>query len=166
VFIAVQGVGWYIALSDLFVCYRICSATSETKRKVMHMSKVLYRESPSMVKSDPIFFVIGVVLCVIGIGFLILLIRWLECKGKILTVTTEKVSMQSGILSRHTNDVFHEDIKNIQVSQSLIQRMLDVGSLAISSAGTGGVEIAIAGIPDPNRVKRIIEEQRRNARAR
>jgi uncharacterized membrane protein YdbT with pleckstrin-like domain len=141
------------------------SVTRETKQKGMHMPEVLYQASPSMFKNNPIGFILTLVLCIVGIGLLILLIWWLRCKGQVLTITSEKVSKRTGILSKHTNDVYHEDIKNIQVRQSLFQRMFGVGALAIASAGTGGVEIAIAGIPDPNRIKEIIEEQRRRAKA-
>lgn len=121
----------------------------------------LYQASPSMFRNSPLGFIVTFILCFAGIGLLIFLIWWLRCKGQVLTITDEKVTLRTGILSKHTNDVYHEDIKNVQVSQSLFQRMFNVGSIAVASAGTGGVEIVISGIPDPNKVKTILEEQRR-----
>jgi len=129
------------------------------------MSDILYQASPSMFKNNPIGFIMTLILCAVGIGFLIFLIWWLRCKGQVITVTSEKVSKRTGILSKNTNDIYLEDIKNIQVKQSLFQRMFGVGTLAIASAGTGGIEIAITGIPDPNRIKNILEEQRRKAKS-
>lgn len=118
-----------------------------------------------MFKNNPIGFILTLVLCVVGIGCLIFLIWWLKCKGQVLTITAEKVSKRTGILSKNTNDVYHEDIKNIQVNQSPFQRLFGVGAVAIASAGTGDLEISIVGIPDPQRVRAILEEQRRKAKA-
>jgi len=127
--------------------------------------EILYRESPSMFKNKPIEFILLCALCLIGIGFLIFLVWWLQCKGQVLTITSDKVSMRTGILSKNTNDVYIEDIKNVQIKQSLFNRLFGVGSLEVATAGTSGVEIVISGIANPNEAKSIIEAQRRKAKA-
>ena len=54
----------------------------------------------------------------------------------------------------------YRNVRNIQVRQSFLQRMFNVGWIGISSAGQSGVEIEVNGIPDPERVKEIIDEHR------
>jgi membrane protein YdbS with pleckstrin-like domain len=133
-------------------------------QKQPSQSTVIYQANPVMFKNNPVGFILAIILCFFGIGFLIFLIWILRCKGQTLIVTGEKITLRKGILSKHTNDVYHEDIKNVQVSQSLFQRLFNVGSIAIASAGTGGIEISISGIPSPDKLKQILETQRRNAK--
>ena len=59
-------------------------------------------------------------------------------------------------MSKSTNEVRHKDIRNLQVSQSIFQRLFGVGTLEIASAGHGGVEIKISGIPKPQELADII----------
>ena len=91
---------------------------------------------------------------------LILVIWWLDCLGTTLTVTTKRTTLRRGILSKKTNDVWHRDVRNIQVKQGILQRLLGVGTIGISSAGQGDVEIAVNGMPNPEKVRRFIDEHR------
>ena len=123
--------------------------------------KILYEAHPLMFRDRPIHFVVVFVLSLVLIGLPILLVWWLRCKAAKLTVTTERICMRKGVLSKYTNEVYHSDVRNIQVHQSLFQRMLNTGSIGISSAGQAGVEISFSGLPDPERVRQIIDAQRR-----
>ena len=126
--------------------------------------KTLYEAHPLMFRNQPILFAVISVLSIALVGLPIFLVWWLQCKAAKLTVTTERTSMRKGLLSKHTNEVYHSDVRNIQVRQSLFQRMLKTGSVAISSAGQGGVEIHFAGLPEPDSVRQIIDAQRRQQR--
>ncbi len=65
--------------------------------------------------------------------------------------------MRRGILSKFTSEVFHKDVRNVQVSQNVLQRLCDVGTIAISSSGQSDFEISVDSMPEPNRVKQIID---------
>ncbi len=124
--------------------------------------QTLYEAHPSMFRNHPFWFVASIVLiAAFGLGLLILLSWWLQTRGTKLTVTNERITLRRGILSKHTNDVYHANIRNVQISQGLIQRIFDVGTIGIATAGLGGVEIAVQGIPSPHRVKDIIDQYRR-----
>ena len=99
-------------------------------------------------------------LCLVGVGFIILIIWWLKCLGTTLTVTSEQTTLRKGILSKYTNDVFHENVRNIQVGQTFLQRIMGVGYIGISSAGQSGVEIEVHGIRDPDVIKELIDDCR------
>lgn len=128
----------------------------------MTETKVLYQAHPSMFKSHPFKFMVTLLLCFAGIGFIIFLFWWLNCKGTQITITNERTTLRTGILSKHTNEIYHSDVRNIQLSQSLFQRIFKTGSLGISSAGQGGIEIQIHGIPDPASAKTAIDNNRNN----
>lgn len=122
--------------------------------------RVLYEEHPAMFRNHPVWFTVCVLLCLVGVGLVILLVWWLRSLGTTLTITTEQSTLRRGILSKYTNDVFHENVRNIQVGQTFLQRLLDVGYVGISSAGQAGVEIEVYGIPRPNQVKELIDDCR------
>ena len=103
--------------------------------------KVLYESHPAMFGNNPIGFILAVVLCLVGVGLIILVVWYVKCLGTTLTVTNEQTTLRRGILSKYTNDVFHENVRNIIVRQSFLQRMCGVGTIGISSAGQAGIEI-------------------------
>ena len=133
----------------------------ELARLEKEPEKVLYQANPSMFRNSPVGFALSLLLCLVGIGFLILLIWWLDCKGTQLTITTRKSTLRKGILSKYTNEVFHTDVRNVQVSQSFLQRILDAGTVGISSAGQSGLEIEVTGLPSPAKARDLINSRRK-----
>ena len=116
---------------------------------------------PAMFRSNPLGFVISVLLIgAVGIGLLILGWWWLETRAAELTITNKRTTQRTGLISKNTTEVLHRDVRNIQVSQSALQRIFGVGSLGISSAGQAGVEIQFSGVVDPDSVKALIDRHR------
>jgi uncharacterized membrane protein YdbT with pleckstrin-like domain len=137
-------------------------ATTETTEFDMAESaeEILYEATPAMFRNHPFYFVLCILLCFVVIGFVLLLVWWIQNQATRLTVTNEQTTLRRGILSKHTNDVFHSNVRNIQVRQSFIQRIFDVGWIGISSAGQAGLEIEVDGMPHPEKVKQIIDDHR------
>ncbi len=126
--------------------------------------KILYEENPSMFRNQPVWFVITCVLCLVIVGLFIFAVWYLKCKGTTLTVTNDRTTCRRGILSKSITEVWHQDIRNVQLDQTFFQRVFDVGTIGISSAGQAGLEIKVAGIPQPERIKDLIDAHRRKSR--
>ncbi len=94
------------------------------------------------------------------LGMLLLLSWWLDCLGHRLVVTDRRTIFRKGLLSKFTNEILHSHVRNIQINQSIFQRLMRVGSIGISSSGQAGIEIFIRGIPNPYDVKSIIDQYR------
>ena len=120
----------------------------------------LYCENPSMFRNNPLGFILTLILCLVGVGLIILLVWWLKSKATVLTVTDERTILRRGLLSKSLNEVWHQDVRNVRLSQSFWQRIFGTGTLEISSAGQSDVEIRVAGIPDPDEVKEIIDRHK------
>ena len=128
--------------------------------------QTLYENHPSMFRNNPIGFILSIVLiAAFGLGLIILLIWWLRCLGITLTVMNERTILRKGIFSKFTNEVYHSDIRNVQIKQSLFQRIFRVGTIGISSAGQSVIEIEVAGLPNPTEVKEIIDTYRRGQKS-
>jgi len=123
---------------------------------------VLFEAHPAMFRNHPFKFTLCLLLiAAFGLGLVILICWRIKCLGTTLVVTDQKTTLRTGILSKNISEVFHSDVRSIQINQSLMQRICGVGSIGISSAGQAGVEIAVDGIPDPNSVREIIDEHRK-----
>ncbi len=123
--------------------------------------QVLYDERPAMFGSEPLGFILCIILIPVVIGAVILLIWWLRVLATRLIVTNERITLREGLLSKHINEVYHTDVRNVRISQSFMNRIFRVGNVGISSAGQGSIEISVNGIPEPERLKEIIDTHRR-----
>lgn len=121
---------------------------------------IFYEAHPSMFRNEPLWFVLCVILSIVGIGLIIFLFWWLKCKSTTLTVTNTRTSCRRGLLSKSITEVWHQDIRNVQLDQTFFQRVFDVGKIGISSAGQSGLEISVSGIPRPDEVKQLIDKYR------
>jgi len=137
----------------------------------------LFREHPAMFKNQPAGFLLNSLLLIggivggvmfppwpliaTGIALIIFAQWWLKCLGTTLIVTNEGTTIERGLLSKSTNELWHSDVRNVQIQQTFFQRIMNVGTVNISSGGQADIEIIASGIPDPHQVHTIIEEQRR-----
>lgn len=122
---------------------------------------VLYESNPKMFRNEPITFVFCVLLVpFFGFGLLILGIWFLSCCRTRITVTNKRTTLHKGILSKHTSEVLHRQVQNIQIKQSFMQRWYNTGYVGLSTAGQSDVEVEVNGIPDPEKVHAIIDEHR------
>lgn len=83
-------------------------------------------------------------------------LRW-TCS---LYITNKRTIERRGLLSRSSDEVLHDHVRNVNIEQSFFERVFNVGSVGISSAGHSGTEIEVDKIPCPDKVKEIIDAYR------
>ena len=77
-----------------------------------------------------------------------------------LEITTKRPTERHGLFSKATSEVLHDNIRNIAVTQSFIDRVFNVGKLEISSSGQSGVEITMKDVKNPHGVRETIDKYR------
>lgn len=92
-----------------------------------------------------------------GLG-IIIAVAILDQKFRIFKITNHKVMVKWGIISSHTKEVAIRDIRNINMSQFLWERIFGVGSVAIASAGTGTVDVMFSGIKNPKTIRDLVRK--------
>ena len=123
--------------------------------------ETLLEINPAMFRNRPIGFILSVILiAAAGAGLVILGIWWLTTKAATLTVTNKRTIQRTGLISKKTTEVLHRDVRNIEIDQSVFQRMFGVGSIGIASAGQSRIEVQFAGVRDPDGVKALIDRYR------
>lgn len=81
--------------------------------------------------------------------------------GTMLIVRFDEVAFEKGILKRDSIEIGMRNVRTVQVTQRLMQRILNVGDIAIASSGTDGYEILVANMPSPHDIRNQIQERAR-----
>jgi len=121
----------------------------------MTVAGVAFGESPVL---GPISLLtwVGAIMLLMIVG---LVGYWgVDSRFTTLTVTDDRTIYREGIISRETSEVQHDDVRNIQLDQSFVQRLLNVGGIAVSSSGQDDLEVVAKRLPDPERIIRLIRE--------
>lgn len=53
-----------------------------------------------------------------------------------------------------------EDVRSVETHQSLLERMLDIGSVGVGTAAEAGIEIEMLGIAAPYAVQQLVQKER------
>jgi uncharacterized membrane protein YdbT with pleckstrin-like domain len=67
------------------------------------------------------------------------------------------IESREGIIARKVHSIRIKDLRNINVNQSLWQRVVGVGDVEFSSAGGSGIEVVFKGVDDPMQVKAVAQ---------
>jgi uncharacterized membrane protein YdbT with pleckstrin-like domain len=79
---------------------------------------------------------IGLLLLAVGVGLVIWIIAWIKLRSTELAVTNKRVIAKFGFISRDTIEINLARIESVQVTQTVMGRMLDYGTIVFSGAGT------------------------------
>lgn len=77
-------------------------------------------------------------------------------------MTNLRVMAKKGLFSVSTSEVRIADIRGANLRQGIVERMFDVGSIAIGSAATAGTEVVFKGIRKPRHFLALINSQRKS----
>ena len=72
-------------------------------------------------------------------------------------IDADHIESRHGIVARHIQSVRIKDLRNVNVRQSIIQRVLGIGDVEFSSAGSGGVEVTFFGVNRPIEVRNLAQ---------
>ena len=75
-------------------------------------------------------------------------------KGERLALSEREVLLERGLLSKQRTEVALGSIRSVRITQSLGQRLFDVGHVEMFSAGDVA-EIAIKNMPRPGRIRAL-----------
>jgi len=72
-------------------------------------------------------------------------------------INGETIESREGLIARKVCSIRVRDLRNINVRQTLWQRLMDVGDVEFSSAGGSGIEVSFRGVSDPLQVKSLAQ---------
>ncbi len=67
------------------------------------------------------------------------------------------IESRHGLIAREVRSVRVEDVRSINVKQTVLQRLLNLGDIEFSSAASNDAEVVFAGVSSPLKVKDKIQ---------
>jgi uncharacterized membrane protein YdbT with pleckstrin-like domain len=111
-------------------------------------------------ESSAIILPLALMSGIVGI-MLILVVLW-RCRNEKLCFCSLYVSRYAGILGNNlrTSRLLYHHIRGVEIEQSIIDRILDLGDIHVSSDNSrASAEIVIRGVRRPERIKDILLER-------
>jgi uncharacterized membrane protein YdbT with pleckstrin-like domain len=104
----------------------------------------------------------AVVIAVAAIVFAaVLLVGVIKRIWTTYSITNRRLRIRRGIVSRRVQETRLERVQNVNSSQSVLERLLQVGTVDFDTAGTGDSDFAFAGVSQPEQVMRAVERAQR-----
>ncbi len=108
----------------------------------------------------PRMFVLALLLLPAGIAIW----RWLATASMQYTLTDQRLKMRRGVLARVTDDVELYRVKDSHYTQSFVQRLLGIGTIALRTTDDSSPYVALNGMSDPEplweRIRALVEARR------
>lgn len=99
-------------------------------------------------------------LCLIGVGVIIIALRWLHNVSTHYELTDQRLIIRRGIINKTTDEIELYRVKDVSVAYSIINQWVDIGEITIQSSDptTHGGALVIRDVPGA----RAIREQLRS----
>jgi uncharacterized membrane protein YdbT with pleckstrin-like domain len=97
-------------------------------------------------------------------GLVILAQRYIHRWTTVIAVTSVRVTLKTGLISRSTYEIPLDKIEEVMVHQSFLGRLLGYGALSVHGTGVAVIKFPILG--NPVKVRREIETAIEQARAK
>ena len=91
-------------------------------------------------------WVVAAVLVVLAVTLLIAFVRRMATT---YTISSHRLTIRLGLLSRQLHETRLDRVQNVGTSQSLLDRMLGIGTVDFDTAGGAGFDFAFRGIGSP-----------------
>ena len=115
------------------------------KSRIM-AEETIWRGTSSQLKYLGTFILCGL-FCWLIVPIFIALTRYLQTKNNVIELTTERLKMTEGIFSKVTETLELYRVKDIEVRQPFIYRMLGVENIQIKTSDLSSPEILLEAMP-------------------
>jgi uncharacterized membrane protein YdbT with pleckstrin-like domain len=101
-----------------------------------------------------------VVIAVIAVGILVGLVKRIATT---YSITNQRLHIKRGIIARKIQQTRIERVQNVNISQSVLDRVLQVGKVDFDTAGTDDSDFTFAGVAQPEHVMQAVEQAQHEA---
>jgi membrane protein YdbS with pleckstrin-like domain len=100
-----------------------------------------------------------VYLVAIVIGLIFALVPWIKSKTIRYRITNYRIDFERGLLSRTIDTIELWHVEDLKLRQSILHRLLDVGSIQILSRDETNPSLYLNGIPNPRQLFQTLEQR-------
>ncbi len=88
----------------------------------------------------------------------VILVGFIRRYFTVYTITNQRLRIQRGIIARNVQQTQIERVQNVNTSQGVIQRVLQVGTVDFDTAGTGDSDFKFVGVNNPEDVVAAVDK--------
>lgn len=88
-------------------------------------------------------------LCLVGVGLIVILVRWLQALAATYEVTDQRLILHRGLLMKTIDEIELYRIKDVRLDYSLLNQLVDIGTITITSTDrtTGDRDFVLRDVP-------------------
>ena len=101
----------------------------------------------AVAKSTGLGVAAGVVVLLLAI-----LVGFLRRLGTHYVLTDERLHIRRGLISKDVQETRLDRVQNVNTHQSIIERMLQIGTVDFDTSASGGYDFRFAGVAQPEKV--------------
>lgn len=133
-------------------CISSISAKDDSGKYDISQEKKIevFHPSPMNYLLTIILGIITIPLFLIGVMILLYVIIEISCTS--YELTTHRIIVRRGWITKLQNEIWIRDIRGVNLFQGFWQRIIGVGNIEIGTAASSGTEISIIGIAKPSEV--------------
>jgi uncharacterized membrane protein YdbT with pleckstrin-like domain len=106
----------------------------------------------------------GVVAGVAAAAFvLVLIVGFVKRIATTYTITNERLHIHRGIVARKVQQTRIERVQNVNIDQSVLERLLQIGKVDFDTAGTDDSDFTFTGVAQPEQVMQAVEQAQHEA---
>jgi uncharacterized membrane protein YdbT with pleckstrin-like domain len=99
-----------------------------------------------------------VIVAVLGTFLIFALIGLVRRYSTTYRITNQRLTIQRGLLSRELHETRLERVQNVNARQSVLERLLRIGSVTFDTAGEAGFDFGFRGVADPRAIVHTVHE--------
>jgi uncharacterized membrane protein YdbT with pleckstrin-like domain len=100
---------------------------------------------------------------VVGVFAVVLVVGWIRRLMTTYTISTRRLHIRRGLVSRRNQETRLDRVQNVNTSQSVLERLLRVGTVDFDTAGGGDYDFKFAGVAKPNEIVHAIDQAQEQA---
>ncbi len=109
---------------------------------------------------------ISVVLWAVAGLALVVSVGFVKRMTTVYTITNQRLRIKRGFIARNVQQTRIDRVQNVNTEQSVIERILQVGTVDFDTAGTDDSEFKFAGVSQPEQVVAAVEKAQADQPAR
>jgi uncharacterized membrane protein YdbT with pleckstrin-like domain len=98
-----------------------------------------------------------VMIAVLAVFVLLLAIGQVRRIQTRYSITSQRLTIETGIFSRRLRQTRLERVQNVNASQSFAERILHIGTVDFDTAGEAGYDFSFRGVGDPRGIVRTVD---------
>lgn len=113
-----------------------------------------------------------VLLCFVAVGFIVLLVKWIENISTHYELTTQRLIIRSGIIMKRVDEIELFRVKDVRVDFSLINQLTGIGRITLRSSdpSSQGQDYLLRDVPDARgrreTLRALVDQARQRRRVR